>query len=129
MKTNYLLHISDFKKSHNINNFSQTICISILSMNIYTWREAGILLVIFIITLVSTLLLVARTHTHTPLYISLQIPSRTREQTDNHCQNLHLAVNPCQDSSPSSMYLVMICWIVTRSDGTNKDNCWLNIEF
>lgn len=23
----------------------------------------------------------------------------------------------------------MMCWIVTRSDCTNKDNCWLNIEF
>ena len=69
------------------------------------------------------------THTHTSLHISLHIPSRSREQTDNHCQNLHLAVNPCQDSSPSSMYLVTICWNVTRSDGTNKDNCWLNIEF
>ena len=36
-------------------------------------------------------------------------------------------MNWCQD--PSNPYLVTICWIAIRSDGTNKDNYWLKIEF
>lgn len=69
-----------------------------------------------------------RTHRHTDTHTHLYTYSFwVRQYIENHCHNHHLAMNWCQD--PSNTYLVTVCWIVIRSDGTNKDNYWLRIEF
>lgn len=43
-------------------------------------------------------------HTHTLLHIPLYVSSRSREYIDNHCHNLHLAMNACQDAGPSNTW-------------------------